>query len=670
MTRFLSRSCLLLFLFFLGHFAYPKTQDTELDLRDYDLDNKTIDLNENWQYHVGKLLGIHELDTAHWELTNLPKNWTTMTWKGHPVPLKGLVTYRKKIVMPTSARPVAMKLYESLSAHQIFVNGKLIATSGKVGWSKADEIPDYNTNIITIPGYFHQGDTLDILVHVSNWNFLYGGIKVKVTLGGKALLEKAQEKKQIIDSIMLGLILLVAISQIIFFVFRKKEYFFLYLALFAICLFLRFSSIDEIILRIIYPELSHSTIVHFRWLCTYLAIPILIQFSYSLFPTYTSKKFTVISWIIASVHVLALFVLPFDSIIYHAIHYHIFMLGSTLYFIYVNFKAARNKETGSIILLAGIAFAFPFLLIDILYAQLVINFGNVANWGAMVLFLSMMIVTAKRFSLALTNGETLSQKLTEMNDNLEQKVKDRTQVIENQKLVLEKQHHSLQQLLKDQETLMAMVAHDLKAPLNRAAGLAEVMSLSGELSEDQLFLNTKIIEVAQQGSKLVEQLNALQKYEQDKKKLVFKDCDIAQLIHNLVEGFQKTAHKKDINLTAEIKVPIQFQTDKDALERILDNLVSNALKFSPRNKTVSISAKVKEGQLTIAVKDEGQGFSEEDKAKAFGKFQTLSAQPTAGEKSTGLGLSIVKILVEKLGGTITLESEQGKGAVFLILLKS
>ena len=97
-------------------------------------------------------------------------------------------------------------------------------------------------------------------------------------------------------------------------------------------------------------------------------------------------------------------------------------------------------------------------------------------------------------------------------------------------------------------------------------------------------------------------------------------------------------------------------------------LYSNAVKFSESDTAIQLITDCAYDSVTFKVCDEGPGFSEEDKKKAFNRFQKLSAKPTAGESSTGLGLSIVKKYVQDLGGKIWLESEEGKGTTFFVKL--
>jgi signal transduction histidine kinase len=129
--------------------------------------------------------------------------------------------------------------------------------------------------------------------------------------------------------------------------------------------------------------------------------------------------------------------------------------------------------------------------------------------------------------------------------------------------------------------------------------------------------------------------------------------------------------KKSIttNLSIEDNIP-NINADQDALKRVLENLINNAYKFSNEGSTVEINVQyLKEiGKVKISISDEGPGFTQDDRKKLYGKFSKLSAAPTGGEKTTGLGLFIVKNLVERMNGSIELESTPGKGSVFSVIL--
>jgi signal transduction histidine kinase len=128
---------------------------------------------------------------------------------------------------------------------------------------------------------------------------------------------------------------------------------------------------------------------------------------------------------------------------------------------------------------------------------------------------------------------------------------------------------------------------------------------------------------------------------------------------------------KGLKLNFEAKTsPVFVMADEVAAMQVIDNIVSNAVKYSPNGENKNIWVRVVESNKAyrIEVQDEGPGLTDADKDKLFGHFARLSAQPTGGEHSTGLGLSIVKKMVEAMNGKIWCESEKGKGATFIVEL--
>jgi signal transduction histidine kinase len=133
-----------------------------------------------------------------------------------------------------------------------------------------------------------------------------------------------------------------------------------------------------------------------------------------------------------------------------------------------------------------------------------------------------------------------------------------------------------------------------------------------------------------------------------------------------VKHYQTIAEKKKIEIDLKISGDTNIRADKNYLSRVVENLLSNAVKFSEGNKKIECELIRKNDTVDFSVKDEGPGISEEDQRRLFSRFQSLSAKPTAGESSTGLGLYIAKSIAEKMRAEILCESQLGKGAKFIL----
>ena len=127
---------------------------------------------------------------------------------------------------------------------------------------------------------------------------------------------------------------------------------------------------------------------------------------------------------------------------------------------------------------------------------------------------------------------------------------------------------------------------------------------------------------------------------------------------------QILADKKDISIHAEFEDVAEFLFDANRMGQVVDNLLSNAVKYSPLGKNIYVKLSCENDKVKLSVRDEGPGISHEERGKLFQHFQKLSARPTGGESSSGLGLAIAQRIVEEHGGSIGVESEPGQGANF------
>ena len=247
----------------------------------------------------------------------------------------------------------------------------------------------------------------------------------------------------------------------------------------------------------------------------------------------------------------------------------------------------------------------------------------------------------------------------------------KNKTIGRKNMELEEINTQLIDLNEEKDTLMGIVAHDLKAPLNKARGLTQVLEMSGDLNEQQQKVVGLMNQVFANGKTLIEELVLIGQLEASSEKIPMKEHDLADLVRETVESFRQTAALKSIEIDYKSNAEeIPFTTHKEYLGRVLDNLVSNAIKFSAAKTRVQLILEAEEKRNRIWVKDQGPGIPVEEQSLLFEKFTRLSARPTGGESSTGLGLYIVKELVEKLNGSITVESEPGKGTAFLLEFSS
>ncbi len=291
-----------------------------------------------------------------------------------------------------------------------------------------------------------------------------------------------------------------------------------------------------------------------------------------------------------------------------------------------------------------------------------------------ILFLSIAIFTLllllgityyfmKRHKAAL-RIEMQSREIIAQKEQIEQQAKKIRQVNKT----LRERNKKLRELNEERIYMMSVVAHDLKSPLNQINGLVNVIKLEDEsLTDTQHECLDNISVVSQRLSDLINKILGSRLYDKKKEDIEVEPVNIEEVAESSINDFKEVAAAKEItlNLTAPGQDTL-VQADRHYLRQIIDNLVSNAIKFSPAGSKVDVNIVEEDDKVQLEVIDEGPGLTKEDKEKLFTEYAVLSAKPTGGESSTGLGLAIVKNYVEKLGGKIWCESEPGQGAAFKV----
>ncbi len=237
-------------------------------------------------------------------------------------------------------------------------------------------------------------------------------------------------------------------------------------------------------------------------------------------------------------------------------------------------------------------------------------------------------------------------------------------------LALKAARDQLKQLAEDKDELIGILAHDMKNHLGgmqmSARLLRERMARQGDGKLEQLCEN-----ICQSTGQLLSFVKEFLANSAADHGLSYNSqlISLTDAVTRATQDYQESARRKSLELELVVPdKPVMVSTDRTALGQVLDNLLSNAVKFSPPGKKITVSVRVADGAAEYSVQDEGPGFSEEDKSRMFRRYGRLSARPTGGEPSTGLGLSIVKKLVQNMGGELTCESAPGKGSNFRIRL--
>jgi len=226
-------------------------------------------------------------------------------------------------------------------------------------------------------------------------------------------------------------------------------------------------------------------------------------------------------------------------------------------------------------------------------------------------------------------------------------------------------------LLKDeniQETIPVAVERVMEKYLLQQRNIHNGFNLRYYFSDEQKEFIAIIHQTSGEMLTLLNDLLDISVIESGKLKLEYRDESLADLLLTRLRLNRVMARKKNITIKADLEDIPALPLDAARIAQVIDNLLSNAVKYSPPGSNVFVSLKSRDKMAEVAVRDEGPGIADEEKANLFNAYQRLSSKPTGGETSTGLGLAIVKKIIDAHQGKMELESSPGFGCCFIFCL--
>lgn len=263
-------------------------------------------------------------------------------------------------------------------------------------------------------------------------------------------------------------------------------------------------------------------------------------------------------------------------------------------------------------------------------------------------------------------------KVTRISDGAQLQLRKTTRELAESLEKIGRLNAELTRLQQEKDELFAMAVHDLRSPLSGICGLASMMQ-DPEMTADGE-LRAMSGEIGTLGRSLLMMINDLvdiYRIESGGMVVQTEQTTVKALADTISTAFSPIARRKYTRFWVKTggAADQEFPLDLEKFHRIADNLVSNAIKYSPPSSIVTVRVELHHGVLHLSVKDSGPGISKADQSKLFKKFARLTARPTAGEASSGLGLAIVKNLVQTLSGDVWCESDLGAGATFYVTLR-
>lgn len=628
-----------------------------LDLRKSRLnENSVLDLSGEWQFHYGKHLTASEMakipfNSKHY--LKVPSSWATILYDGKKLPFYGIGTYSLNIILNTEQKKYTSNyaFYTGyvVTAYKLWVNNELISQVGNATTKPKGFIPMY----LPQPSFFYcKGDTIKIVVHISNFfDPIFTGFLQKTYLGTRESILHKEWLTTAFTLFIFSILLLLFIYQLIIGIVEKENKSHFPIAFIALLAISKMFCDGPISIYNFIPSL-HFIIFYRVWFFSFFIIYFIFRLAETNYPSEVNKTVSkYINWfyILSAISFLFLDVV---TLVYYSTYVAYANFICVIYLFYVFTKAIIRDREFSIISFISFVIMVGFIINDFMYLVYHNTAGYFTHVGVAIYISIQSVTISLKYARSHKRVVEMSNEILEINRGLENIVKERTQALEN--------------IGKQKDLLISTISHDLMGFFNTMLNLSKVLSCDKTLDGEQKETLHRLYQTSHRGYYLLDNILAWAKLQikfNPEKELI---TDLKSLVDRNIELFSEQITCKTISTIVHIDNTLQFKCSNENLNSILRNLISNAIKFSNTGGEIHISNQVKDGLIQIRIHDSGIGISNELMTHLFTHELSMKREGTLGERGSGLGLLIVKELVEGNSGKIFCNSEINKGTCFIV----
>lgn len=639
----------------------PVAQNGIIDLQNWNFDNDgVIKLNGEWEFFWNTFIedkynASSSIDSI--DFISVPGNWNEHSTANKQITGHGYASYRVHVKLK-SRQELAIKYLNAATSSDVFVDGKLLFSSGHPGKTEETTIPSYRPGVIY---FFPSAKEFDIVVQVASFNHKKGGLWEPIILGTKKQINEYVNIRLFFEILFVGFILIMAIYHLILFSRYTNEKPSLYFGLFSLLISNRMLVTGEYTIYML-GDFKWSLLVEADYLSFYLAILFFLYFMKSLFKEEVTKIPTLIITSVTLIFSLSVISLPPLYFSHGIVYFQIFVIFAGIYTFYVLYRAIKNKREGTMYFIYGFAILFICVVHDILKVNEFLFSASISSLGLTIFILFQAYFLSIRIRTAFETNKKLSIELQKQNNEyafLNQRYKE-----QNESLIIAKEKAEESDLLKS--AFLANMSHEIRTPMNGILGFTRLLkkpNLSGERQEE-------FIDVIQKsGTRMLNTVNDIidiSKIDSGQMEIFLDNFSLYDEISSIFAFFRQEADEKGIMLNLNYDIEdkeIILQTDNSKFNSILTNLIKNAIKFT-QNGQIDISCSLINDFFQCTVRDTGIGIPENRINAIFNRFEQADYKNNKAFEGSGLGLAISKAYAEMLGGQISVISEEGKGSAF------
>ena len=679
--------CKLLFFFILLNSSdglaivrQPLAVNGVIDLRETAGNSYVVRLQGNWEFYWGKMLGPQDF-TGNDKIkpdfyARVPSYWTDYPKDSVKTSPMGFATYRLIVLLPPGYRNSMgfdMPVFDS--SYDIFVDGKFMGGNGTPGKAEAETNPGYERNFFR---FDPASDSIEIIINVSNFHHRRGGFWLPMKIGTFSEVQKGYTSAWARDWATISFLFGFSLLFLFFFLIYTRDRLMGFFSLATIGLALRplFTS-NFLILN--FMQVRWDWIIRWEYLALYLLLTGWFWFAVILYP---SKRFRVIAWIItvifAAASILTLF-LPVRIFSYMTFVIYPLLILLIGYALTRSIQGIVRKNKIDYVYFIAFALLSYASIHDVRSSlgRSTVASGYILSFVLVLFVFIQAVLLLYKWVKAYSEKEKLQKELEYLNRNLGIIVSERTQEIntrkeeiENQNIKIAYQNKQLSETIKLKNKIFSVIAHDLRSPVVNILYMLNLLKEEEYKEKYDSFADASI-QYAQQVINLLENMLVWGRGQEEKIKFSPEQRDLADIVLTNMSIFKETADKKEISVNFTQIGNSKAYIDKDLIDIVIRNLLSNAMKYSDRGGRISILLKDKsltgEG-IVLKICDNGIGIPATKQKYLFTSTEIESSPGTENEKGTGFGLKLCYELVKINNGTISVESTEGEGTCFSITL--
>lgn len=648
MRKRIERICAIVFLAAVAFTSHAQNVvKGKADLSHHDFSSKgAFELSGEWEFYWNKLLSPKDLEIAQQPEWFWPGGWNRQS----DYPALGYATYRLILQLPKSHRGLTVYFPIVNSSAKIWTNGELVAETGTVSADKNLYESKLGASVFSLPENVQE---VELVVQVANYTYFSGGLAGTPQVDQSSAIFAEMNRTNGIENFFAGSLVAMFIYQLILYFLYNRGKAHLWLALICLGVALRAMIVHggSFLLPNLFPSVSWEIWKKIEFGSVYAILAFFPLYVYHLFIDHAPKKPLMFFSGLASGLCITVLVTPQYTYGKLLEICHVGLLLAFIYAVYSIGKAWRLGNKDARIIFFGVLASFPFILAEILknsrFFPVNIEFMYLVEMGVLVFLLFQVYLLANHVAKAYKNLEALNQ-------NLEKVVEERTGQLVTANTV--------------KDRLLSVMSHDIKSPLNSLKGVLTIFN-KGAITQDEFSMLTMQIENdLSKTSMLVENILHWTASQIKGVQLKPEKFDLFELIEDNIRLFDSMVIAKKISIHHNVKPGTEVTSERNILNLVLRNLLSNALKFSFEGGKITVEIRNVNSILEIRVKDDGVGMDTETVKSLLSPTLTRSTTGTGNEKGTGLGLSLCREYLNKAGGALSVESILGKGTTFIATL--